>query len=75
MPKPTGTTHKGKLTFWLKQNPGMYRTKTLALEHRVSRAIALAALKELEANGMVIRRLSGRNTRWVVLPSINARHE
>ena len=57
---------KDKLIFWLKENPGVYRTRTLAREHGVSRSVVLAALSELECNNMAEKRLGGRNTRWIV---------
>lgn len=66
MPKPVGCTAKGQLIHWLRHNPGMYRARKLALQHKVSRSVVSAALAELEANGMAVRQMNGRNTRWVI---------
>jgi len=66
MPKPTGCTAKGQLTYWLKHHPGMYWARDLARQHKVSRSVVSSTLAELEMNGWATRQMGGRNTRWVV---------
>ena len=66
MPKAPANTKKGKLTHWLRQNPGRYRAATLAQQHRVSRDVVYATLNEMRANGWAKKALGGRNTYWIV---------
>ena len=66
MPKAYAATKKGKLIQWLRNNPGRYRSKTLAHQHHVSRGVVLAALQEAESNGWAERCGMGRNTYWRV---------
>jgi len=66
MPKSTWNTAKGKLTYWLRHNPGIYVVKELALQHGVSRAVVASTLAEGEANGWATKELAGCNTRWVI---------
>lgn len=70
MSKPTGCTKKGRLVAWLRQNPGHYRARRLATLHKVSPAVVVSALRELEANGRATRFGKGRNTRWIVKPKL-----
>lgn len=68
MPKPTGTTQKGRAIQWLRQNARgqLISVRHLARELQISPASIRAAMKELEANGVlrVERSLGGVNTRW-----------
>lgn len=68
MSKPSGLTVRFKIEAYLRLNPGLHRTKWLAIEMEVSQSYVSAVLSELKLNyPRAIRRTgNGRNTRWYV---------
>jgi Mn-dependent DtxR family transcriptional regulator len=71
MPKPYGTTMKGKAEAWLRQNADgrMIKTNEVAAELGISRVSVLNALKHLMANNSIsVTRYGTRRTTWWIGP-------
>ena len=66
MGKPVGCTQKGRVTQWLRANPGRYSIRYLMRHLHVGRSAVYAALDEARANGWAEAWAAGRNTTWRV---------